>query len=170
MNKNQKEKNITDDNLMDAYMGNDAKAFRNDNLSVGTLIFGPFYFIYYKVYFLAVPVFLLEIILAYVLIKCGDYFYLILIPLAVRLFFASVFKKIYLFMVKREINDIKKYNKHKKAEEILKICQDKNKERTLMSENDAKKLVGIITVYGLILTILGIVIFIIVSNLLKNLN
>lgn len=113
--------NKNDDDLINAYIGDNVVTIRNRGFSFNTFLFGIYYVIYRKVW----PM-LLKWVLLDILVKLLFGKLLIIIgKLVINLYFSYQFKDFYLEYVDKQVNKIKEQNKDKSREELITICKRK---------------------------------------------
>ena len=110
------------EDYLKAYIGENYQNIRKKRFSIVTLIFGPFYLIYKKIY---IP----GIILLGVL---GMAYYYnsevgLFLTIVLNLFLGYKFNTIYYEHAKKKIDEIKIRNPNKSKEELLDICKQKGK-------------------------------------------
>ena len=153
--------NKNDDDLINAYIGDNVEAIRNRGFSFNTFLFGIYYVIYRKVW----PM-LLKWVLLDILIKLLFGKLLIIIgKLVINLYFSYQFKDFYLEYVEKQVNKIKEQNKDKPREELINIC--KRKGGTLIPSNIAL-ILGIILYIILLIDVIQNEFSIIVNKVNKK--
>ncbi len=128
--------NKNDDDLINAYIGDNVAAIRNRGFSFNTFLFGIYYVIYRKVWPILLKWLLLDILIKLLFVKLLFGKLLIIIgKLIINLYFSYQFKDFYLEYVEKQVNKVKEQNKDKSREELINIC--KRKGGTLIPSNIA---------------------------------
>jgi len=113
----------TDDDLLKSFLGKESDRLLKNNsniLCLSALILGPFYLIYKKMYMIGIS---LLIILAMCYHYINPFFPLIVI--ISNLIIGFLYKRLYLWWAKKEINKLKNKNSSKKMEELNEICKSR---------------------------------------------
>lgn len=111
---------ISDDNLIDAYIGKNADKLKTGNFSASTFIFGYLYVLYRKMWLLGFIWVAASIVANMFLPSIAKYVvYFINIVISIQ------FKKIYLKHVKEQIDKIKIENPGKTNEQLMMLCSQK---------------------------------------------
>ena len=114
--------NITsDEDYVKAYIKYNYNSIKKQKLNIGALIFGPFYCIYRKMYFLGIILLLIES--SFLFTIGGDY--CTLVELFINLYLAIKINEIYLKKVNNNIENIKNNNPDKTSKELIDICSKK---------------------------------------------
>lgn len=116
------EEDITnnDDDLINTYMGKNAEKLKDGGISGYTLLFGPIYILYRKMWLLGL-ISAGIIILANIFLKS----YSLIVLLVISIILSFKFKDLYLNYVKEKVNKIKRENIGKSKEELMIICSKK---------------------------------------------
>lgn len=148
------EEDITnnDDDLINTYMGKNAEKLKDGGISGYTLLFGPIYILYRKMWLLGL-ISAGIIILANIFLKS----YSLIVLLVISIILSFKFKDLYLNYVKEKVNKIKRENTDKSKEELMIICSKKGGTSLL-------PVIALIIIYGISLYINIIV----TSNLINN--
>ncbi len=109
---------INDDELINAYIAKDVEKIKKGGFSLSTFCLGGFYMLYRKMWILGIGLFIIQYILSLILKNS-------IIILIINLILAFFFKKIYLNVVKRNIEKIKQANPNKSQNELVSICAKK---------------------------------------------
>lgn len=111
---------ISDDDLIDAYIGKNADKLKTGNFSANTLCFGFLYVLYRKMWLLGFLL-LAVIVVATMFLPSIVSFVFCLSNIA----FSLQFKKIYLKHVKEQVDKIKTENTGKTREQLMMLCSQK---------------------------------------------
>lgn len=160
--------NIGNDDLINAYIGDNVDAIRNRGFSFNTFLFGIYYVIYRKVWPILLKWLLLDILIKLLFVKLLFGKLLIIIgKLIINLYFSYQFKDFYLEYVEKQVNKVKEQNKDKSREELINIC--KRKGGTLIPSNIAL-ILGIIFYIILLIDVIQNEFSIIVNKVNKKDN
>lgn len=108
----------SDQDLIDAFIGNNAEKIKHNSFSVCTFVFRGVYFMYRKMYLYGF-LWLVGIPLVFMFLPGIG----ILLPLISAIVLGIKFKDIYLGFVKEKVNEIKRLNPNKKHAELVEICR-----------------------------------------------
>ena len=109
-----------DEQYLYNYVGPSYQNIKNKKFSFSTLLFGPLYFLYRKLFYYAlVWIFLLIITYYYI----PEYFQIIYI--AINIFLATKFSTIYLNKVEQSVDKIKHQSLERTSKELLDKCKKK---------------------------------------------
>ena len=106
-----------DEKYIANYVGPNYKIIKKSKFSIPTLIFGPLYFIYRKLYFYAFIWIIFQVAVSYYLPEYYD-----VIELFVTIFIATKFSTIYLDKVEQRVDKIKHESLDLTSSEILDKC------------------------------------------------
>ena len=109
----------SDEDYIEAYVGDNYKSIKEQKLSFPSLVFGPIYLIYRKLYFIGFILLFIELILSVSNIDNINF----IIGLIINIYFMYKFKDIYLDNVEKKVEEIKYKNPDKSSNEILKKCK-----------------------------------------------
>lgn len=119
---NVSQKQITsEEDYIDFYIGQNAIWIKNQNFSIPTAFFGPFYLLYRKLWTQGIILLILYI---------GSYLYIgenlgIALRVIINIIMAIRFKEMYLTDVERKVEQIKTQNPDKTSTELLEECKKK---------------------------------------------
>lgn len=114
-------KKVNKNTYKNAYLGENKKTIQKEIISIPTFLFGPFYFLYRKLWFFGIFILILYIYsYLYIPESAG-----ILIRVAFQFLLALIFPKIYPSIVERKIEQIEKNNPTKEEEEKIELCKKK---------------------------------------------
>lgn len=115
-------KNITisDDDLINAYIGKNADKLKNGTFSANTFFFGSLYVLYRKMWLLGIGWLAVNLIVGAFLEPVSN-----VISIALSVVLGLKFKNLYLKYVIEEVNKIKIENNNASREELMMICTNK---------------------------------------------
>ena len=122
-------------------MGKNAEKLKDGGISGYTLLFGPIYILYRKMWLLGL-ISAGIIILANIFLKS----YSLIVLLVISIILSFKFKDLYLNYVKEKVNKIKRENTDKSKEELMIICSKKGGTSLL-------PVIALIIIYGISLYI-----------------
>lgn len=109
--------NLNDDILIDSYIGTNAEQLKNGTFSFCSLLLGPIYVLYRKMWFVGLIWIVINVIINLFLSSIST-----LLLIIVNIVISTQFKKLYLKQVKEEVKEIQKDNTGASKEELIKIC------------------------------------------------
>ena len=112
-----------EDMLIDAYIGKKTDRLKNRGFSWCAFFFGPYYFLYRKMWMFGIILFIIEIVVG----KIPDMFTWIklIINVIIRIMVAIIFSEEYLSFVMKKVKKIISDNDNKNYEKIMLICKKK---------------------------------------------
>lgn len=113
--------NITDDDLINAYIGKNQSKILNQKISINALLLGPYYLLYRKMYLLGIIVLLLQLILGFIPNLIVETILIIIINILIAVKFSNIYKS----HVTKQIDKIKLQNQDKTKSELLQIIASK---------------------------------------------
>ena len=112
--------NISDEDLKNAYIGNNSDKIIEGKFSVPAFFFGAYYLLFRKMWLYGIS--------WIVLIIAGEIFipdYVSFISLALAIIMGITFNRMYLQTIDQKIDKLKQLNMDKNKQELLKICKQK---------------------------------------------
>ena len=107
-----------DEKYIANYVGNKYLSIKNSKFSLPTLIFGPLYFIYRKLFLYGLLLFIINLVII-------NFTNLSMATTAISVVIAIVFNKIYIPEVRKRVQKIKQKNPDKSLTELKEICAKK---------------------------------------------
>ena len=108
----------SDQDLIDAFIGNNVEKIKHNSFSICTFVFRGIYFMYRKMYLYGF-LWLIGVPIAMIFIPGFG----IVIPLVSAIVLGIKFRDIYLGFIKERVNEIKRLNPNKKHDELVTICR-----------------------------------------------
>ncbi len=112
--------NISDNELVDAFIGQNADKLKNGSFSANTFFFGFFYVLYRKMWLLGAVWFAISIITNLFLSSFS-----LVIMMVLDIIASIEFKKLYVKHANEEVEKIKQENSNATKEQLLTICRNK---------------------------------------------
>lgn len=116
--------NVSDEDLIKEYIGNNYDDFINTKFSIPTFFLGIYYFLYRKMWLYTILTILIAIA-SFILTFVFELWYLLFIPTIYMIFMSIKFNELYLNIAKKKVEKIKSNNPDKTNQELVNICKKK---------------------------------------------
>ena len=116
--------NVSDEDLIKEYVGNNYNDFKNTKFSIPTFFLGIYYFLYRKMWLYTILTILIAIA-SFILTFVFELWYLLFIPTIYMIFMSIKFNELYLNIAKKKVEKIKSNNPDKTNQELVNICKKK---------------------------------------------